>query len=1276
MPIENFSGNPISSTYQRVVQTDGTYLADGTGSILNNLTFPNLNVSGNLYVSGTLFANTQVIVTQSYYSGSNIFGDELSDIQQFTGSVQMTGSLTVQGRTILNGEVLMGLTNRTGTNVLYYDIDNGEITQDRIPGSTGQIFFNENDNFQTDSGLNWDNISKNLIVTGSIKVLGSITSSQDILVNSINIGRGGTSGSVSSGRNIAIGEGNFSTSSLSFNRRNIAIGDDALRDLTTGYFNIAIGSAALKFNSTTEGNIGIGGDALLLNTGGNYNTSVGYQSMQSNTNGETNSAFGYQALKANIDGNSNTAIGNAALQGNKFGRRNTAVGDSALGILTQATSSNNTALGYNAGVFLYSGSFNTFVGSDSYPFETGSNNTVLGGRLSTTSITSSKILNNSVIISDGIGSVRFYSPSSSNVLIGTFTDTGQKLQVSGSARITNGLLVTGSITGSGNILANGIVFGSSNNGTSLNVYAGVFGFGSNTTGARNVGLGYNILPANTTGNDNIAIGTEALLNNSVGKENIAIGYSTLSNNRSGSNNTAIGEAALISHQVGDFNVGVGDVALGDLNSTGSYNTGLGYYAGRSFESGSYNTFLGVETRLFQSGSNNVIIGGRYTLNQLGAGISNSIVIGTNSGSIRLYSPASTNILIGTTTDTGEKLQVSGSGRFTSDLTVTGSLLVKGSQVISGSIQFVSPNDSLISSTGNSFYRPLDGFGNTYAVNYGGGYYGDFTQFVFRNQVASDLVVINGSTGNMGVGNSSPTARLQVKGSGATSATTALRVENSSNATSLVVLDNGNVGIGTTSPTQGKLVISAPDESTASAISIRQSNDLNFGMDIGLDQTVNGNGYFYSVSSNSKYEFLQFSRTTTPNVFLVGSGGNVGIGTTTPTAKLQIIGSGTTTSTDSLLVQNSSGTNLLQVTDGQVTTIGRKSTFTQPYAALYVGNGPYNFETALILDAYSGDNVNYKTEIYSGYSYSNPFRIVSNNNNILYAFEGGVALQLPGVVTQGITRWNTLETLGYYHHIHSPFGSWPSGIKLTNPTTNTGSTDGVYMGLWTSGVDARLWNYETEGTWDIGVGNARRIQVSTSSVSISSSLSVYKSGSTVVDIQGSSGQLLSIIDSLTGSLMSVNDVSGLPILEVSSDDKVVMGTYGAAALTVTGSRVGVFTSTPSASLHVSGAFLGYPVTVPTASGTASLDCSRGNFFNLTLSSSFTLFLSASNIQPGQTINLRITQPATSGSLSYGSQFKFAGGIPYTASSTGSAVDIISFVTFDTTNLYGSAIKNLS
>ena len=65
------------------------------------------------------------------------------------------------------------------------------------------------------------------------------------------------------------------------------------------------------------------------------------------------------------------------------------------------------------------------------------------------------------------------------------------------------------------------------------------------------------------------------------------------------------------------------------------------------------------------------------------------------------------------------------------------------------------------------------------------------------------------------------------------------------------------------------------------------------------------------------------------------------------------------------------------------------------------------------------------------------------------------------------------------------------------------------------------------------------------------LQVESSGSVV--FYGNSGQLFGIADSLTGSLMSVNDISGIPILEVFSDNTVVMGTFGAYAITVTGSK---------------------------------------------------------------------------------------------------------------------------
>jgi hypothetical protein len=79
------------------------------------------------------------------------------------------------------------------------------------------------------------------------------------------------------------------------------------------------------------------------------------------------------------------------------------------------------------------------------------------------------------------------------------------------------------------------------------------------------------------------------------------------------------------------------------------------------------------------------------------------------------------------------------------------------------------------------------------------------------------------------------------------------------------------------------------------------------------------------------------------------------------------------------------------------------------------------------------------------------------------------------------------------------------------------------------------------------------------------LVVNGSGSVILDIQGSQGQLFSVTDSLTGSLFSVNDISGMPILAVSSDDSVRLGTFNREAIrvsgssaTITGSFTGSFT----------------------------------------------------------------------------------------------------------------------
>jgi len=88
-----------------------------------------------------------------------------------------------------------------------------------------------------------------------------------------------------------------------------------------------------------------------------------------------------------------------------------------------------------------------------------------------------------------------------------------------------------------------------------------------------------------------------------------------------------------------------------------------------------------------------------------------------------------------------------------------------------------------------------------------------------------------------------------------------------------------------------------------------------------------------------------------------------------------------------------------------------------------------------------------------------------------------------------------------------------------------------------------------------------------------SLVVNGSGSVLLDVQGSQGQLFSITDSLSGSLFAVKDISGIPVMEAFSDNTVRLGQFGQKVLFVSQSRVGIGKETPlNGILDISGSVL--------------------------------------------------------------------------------------------------------
>ncbi|MFZ4057850.1 MAG: tail fiber domain-containing protein, partial [Ferruginibacter sp.] len=131
---------------------------------------------------------------------------------------------------------------------------------------------------------------------------------------------------------------------------------------------------------------------------------------------------------------------------------------------------------------------------------------------------------------------------------------------------------------------------------------------ANATGSYNVANGFEALKNNTTGTYNTALGVNALKANVGGGYNTALGFAALSTNNLGSNNTAIGISALNLNSTGSKNVAVGESALYSTNGTN--NVAIGWNAGALLSSGSNNIFIGydVQPNFSTAGSNQLNIG--------------------------------------------------------------------------------------------------------------------------------------------------------------------------------------------------------------------------------------------------------------------------------------------------------------------------------------------------------------------------------------------------------------------------------------------------------------------------------------------------------------------------------------------------------------------------------------------------------------------------------------------------------------------------------------------
>ena len=163
----------------------------------------NVSVSGDLIVGGNITANQYIVsssvtyMTQSFSSGSTIFGDTQDDTHQFTGSVDITGSLSIPGFTDVSASLASkGNTNTTGTPsdnqiAVWTNSNTIEGTSDFtfdagaliVEGGGTTIFNNQNDDatFQI-KGSSDDNLLQVNPQSGDKVGIGTLTPSEKLTV--------------------------------------------------------------------------------------------------------------------------------------------------------------------------------------------------------------------------------------------------------------------------------------------------------------------------------------------------------------------------------------------------------------------------------------------------------------------------------------------------------------------------------------------------------------------------------------------------------------------------------------------------------------------------------------------------------------------------------------------------------------------------------------------------------------------------------------------------------------------------------------------------------------------------------------------------------------------------------------------------------------------------------------------------------------------------------------------------------------------------------------
>jgi trimeric autotransporter adhesin len=615
--INNTTGGAPDSTLGVIFQANSIEIArasyGGNFGIATSSPFTRLSVGGSAYIGGDLTATGTASTTN--LAITSITGStqclQVNTLGQVSGSGSACGSgsgswatsseqyfwsiardFTVQGNGYLAPTTTRGLIINASSTIGNGNQDGG-LTIYGGATTTGYLIV-QGTGTSTFSGM--INTSG---TTGGYRINGITALQSSTTIESVMVGQGaGVLLRPSGGGPIgatAVGYGALNAATVGSGLT--AVGHHAAY-LTTGDFNTVVGYDALAANVTGTDSTALGYGALTAALG-SYNTAVGSNAGVQIIRGTDNTLLGFSAMSV-AEGGDNVVVGSNALTWVLHATGTTAVGAYAGygGSFGFGDNTNNSLFGYKSGYNLDTGSRNTFLGYQTASTTvSGSNNIVIGYNIALPSVNGSNQLNiGNLLFGTGINGTGS-TLSTGNIGIGTTTpnwslqvasntpylaltdsdattnakhwlisNNGGKFSIGTSSDALNSTSTYFTITNNGNV---GIGTTSPYGKLAVNGYINVDG----TTGAYRID-GNTVLQASST-NFTTFVGIGAGQNNNTGGlSSTAVGYHALFSNIDEDSNSAFGARAA-EFTTGRENSAFGSNALGS-NITGEVNVAIGF----------------------------------------------------------------------------------------------------------------------------------------------------------------------------------------------------------------------------------------------------------------------------------------------------------------------------------------------------------------------------------------------------------------------------------------------------------------------------------------------------------------------------------------------------------------------------------------------------------------------------------------------------------------------------------------------------------------------------